>query len=265
MKRLLLAPLLVLLLVSCKKNDDVIVATVDGPQLARIRAADGTVQTEFTYDDLGRLVNQKSFSSLRKTPDEIRYAYDGQGRLEKIETSTLGHLSCAACEGPAMKFTQTFEYDGSGRLARTKNVNEAGFVASEWSYEHDANGRIVRQSSFFTSTNQKGRYDTFTYDARGNITKTETFSADGTLTNRYTYQYDDRPNPFRGVYLGIQAAIFRSANNIVREKYEYFGILPANLLPPDYDHATRFTYDPATGYPVRAEYSTGSVSLFEYR
>ena len=263
MNRLLLAPLLVLLLVSCKKND-AIVAYVDGPQLARIRAANGFVQTEFRYDELGRLVNQKSYSPSRKTPDEITYAYDRQGRLEKIETSTLSYLSCAACEGPAMKFTQTFEYDGNGRVARTKNLNEAGFVASEWSYDYDAAGRIVRQNSFFNSTNQKGRYDTFAYDARGNITKTESFAADGTLTNQYTYTYDDRPNPFRGVYLGIQAAMFRSPNNIVREKYEYFGILPHNLLPPDYNRATRYDYDPATGYPVRAEYEGGSVSIFEY-
>jgi hypothetical protein len=265
MNRLLFAPLLILLLFACKRNNDVTVPPVGGPQLARIRAADGFVQTEFTYDAEGRLVNQKTFSRTRKTPDEITYAYDRQGRLENIETSTLSYLSCAACEGPAMKFTQTFEYDGSGRVARTKNLNEAGFVASEWSYEYDGSGRIVRQSSFFASINRAGRYDTFAYDGRGNIIKTESFSEDGTLTNRTTYQYDDRPNPFRGVYLGIQAAIFRSPNNIVREKYEYFGILNGMMLSPNYDKATRFIYDPASGYPVRAEYENGSVSLFEYQ
>ncbi len=259
MNRPLLAPLLVFLFFSCRKNEPV--GYPNGEiRLQRIKDKAGRVSTEFTYDGQGRILNQKSFSTGRKMPDEINYSYDGQGRLGRVETSTLDYLSCFTCEGPAMKFTQTFEYDGNGRLARTKNVNEAGFVASEWSYEYDGTGRRIRQNSL-TQMGVKGNAITFTYDARGNITKVETFSADGSLTNRDTFEFDERPNPFRPVYLGSYAAFFRSPNNVVRVKNEF---LAPGGSPPS-ESTIRYDYDPATGYPVRAEEASGSVSVFEYQ
>lgn len=260
MKRLLFAPLLVLLVVSCKKADPVVYP--DGEvRLQRIKDKEGRVRHEFMYDARGRIVNQKMFFGARKTPSEIKYFYDRSGRLSGTETLSLEYLSCSYCEGPALKFYQVFEYDRRGRLARTKHLNEENKVVSEWTHEYDGDGRLIRYSSFFVSTGRKGRYDVFTYDTRGNITKAETFAADGNLTNRGTYEYDDRPNPYRGLYLGIQAASFRSPNNVVRSKSEFLSPYGG---PPS-ESTTRFEYDPATGYPVRAEYENGTVSIFEYR
>lgn len=251
--------LIIGLISACKKDEPV--TYQDGKiRLQRIKSEDGRVQSEFNYDTQGRVLSQKNYSGTRKTPDEITYIYDGQGRLIKIETSSLGYLSCAACEGPAMKFTQTFEYDGNGRVSGTKNLNEKGWVASWWAYEYDAAGRVVRQNGF-SPAGVKGNVNTFTYDARSNITKTETFAADGKLTNRNTYEYDKRPNPFQPLYLGTYIAFFRSPNNVVRSKSEF---LSPGGSPPS-EGSTRYDYDSATGYPVRADHGSGSVSLFEYK
>lgn len=258
MKRLTCLPLLFLLFVSCKKNEPFV--SPDGQiRLQRIKDKDGRVSTEFSYDAQRRILNQKSYWLGRTTPDEIKYSYDGQGRLEKVETSTLGLLSCYGCEGPATKFIQTFEYDANGRVVSTRNMKEDGWVASQWAYEYDLNGRLIRQNSF-SPNGVKGNYNTFTYDTRGNITKTETFAANGTLTNRNTYEYDAQPNPFQSVYLGLYAALFRSPNNVVRSKSEF---LSPGGSPPS-EGSTRYDYDPTTGYPVRAEHENGSVSVFEY-
>lgn len=259
MNRLLFAPLLILLVVSCRKND---VGYPEGElRLQRIRGKDGQIRHEFVYDARGRIVNQKMFFGMRKTPSEIHYFYDKKGSLTRVETTSLEHLSCSSCEGPAVKFFQLFEYDRAGRVSRTVHLNENGEVASEWSHEYDGSGRLVRRSSFFARLGRKGSYEVFTYDPRGNITKTETFAADGRLTNRSTYEFDDRPNPYRPLYLGLHAAFFRSPNNVVWVKNEF---LSPEGSPPS-ERTTRYAYDPATGYPVRAEESSGSISIFEYQ
>lgn len=258
MNRLLFAPLLILLLFSCRKNDTV----PDGEvRLQRIKDKDGRVRHEFTYDARGRLLNQKMFLGMHKTPPEIQYVYDKKGRLSGIESTSFGHLSCSSCEGPALKTFQLLDYDRAGRVTRTVHLNENGEVASEWSHEYDNSGRLVRRSSFFARLGRKGNYEVFTYDPRGNITKSETFAADGRLTNRSTYEFDDRPNPYRLLYLGLHAAFFRSPNNVVQVKNEF---LSPGGSPPSVS-TTRYEYDPATGYPVRAEEGSGSVSIFEYQ
>ncbi len=262
MNRLVYA-LLLLVFVSCKKNEPIVYP--DGQiRLQRIKDKDDHVSSVFEYTPDGNVLSMKNYRPGRKTPDETTYFYDRQKRLERVETSTLGLLSCYLCEGPATKFTQTFDYDASGRVVSSKNLKEDGWVASQWAYEYNANGRLVRQYST-TSTGAKGNYNTFTYDSRGNIIQTETFNASGILTNRSTYEYDDRPNPFRPVYLGVQAALFRSPNNVVRMKNEFLGTPASPPSPPSDWFELRYTYDPSTGYPLRQEESNGVVSVFEYQ
>ncbi|MCY7352798.1 MAG: hypothetical protein LH606_19420 [Cytophagaceae bacterium] len=251
--------LLLLIVSACKKNEPAI-PTNSELRLQRIKSEDGRLQNEFQYRPDGKALLQKSYSPSRKTPDEIRYFYDEQGQLAKIETSTLGHLSCAACEGPAMKFVQTFEYNAAGQVAQTLHQQENGSLTNRWTHEYDGSGRLVRRSST-APTGVKGNYVTYDYDSRGNMVKIETFAADGRLTNRDTYQYDARLNPFQPVYLGSYIAFFRSPNNVVRTKSEF---LSPNGGPTS-EGSVRYDYDLTTGYPVRAEYENGSVSVFEYK
>lgn len=263
MNRLLLAPLLLLLLISCKKNDPVVYP--DGEvRLQRIKDKDGRVSTQFEYAPDGKLVSMKNFLFGRATPDETNYFYDGQGRLERVETSTRGHLSCISCDGPALKFTQTVEYNATGQVGQTLHRQENGTITARWNYEYDGNGRLVRRTST-TSSGSKGNSVVYTYDARSNITQVETSDADGRLTNRERYEYDDRPNPFGRVYLGLQTAFFRSPNNVVRQKYEFFGTAATPATPPGDWGELRYTYDATTGYPIRMEESNGVVSVYEYR
>lgn len=262
MNRPLFALLLVLLVLSCKKEEPVIYP--DGTtRLLRVRSADGFVREAFDYDTQGRVLTHRRFFPGQTASEETTYAYDAQGRLLNARATRLIY-TCGTCEGVPTKFTETFAYDGNGRLVESQDAGENGLFAGRWTYEYDATGRLTRQNAF-TDAERLGGYAVFGYDARGNILKADYFQVDGNLLSRNVYEYDRRPNPFPTVYRGIQAALFRSPNNIVRDKYEYFGILNGMVLPPDYDRATRYTYDPITAYPVRAEASDGTVSIFEYQ
>jgi len=146
MNRLLLAPLLVLLLISFQKNDPVPVVYPDGEvRLQRIKDKDGRVSTAFEYAPDGKLVSMKNCLLGRATPDETTYFYDGQGRLERVETSTRGYVSCISCDGPALKFTQTFEYNATGQVSQTLHRQENGTITARWNYEYDGGGRLVRR------------------------------------------------------------------------------------------------------------------------
>lgn len=259
MKRLLFAPLLVLLLFSCRKNDPIVYP--DGElRLQRIKDQDGRVSTAFEYTPDGKLISMKNFLFGRTNSDETNYFYNRQGRLERVETSTRGYLSCFTCDGPALKFTQTIEYNAAGQVSQILHRQENGSLTNRWNHEYDGSGRLVRRTST-TPSGAKGNTVEYTHDARANVTKVETFAADGRLMNRETYEYDERPNPFQRVYLGLYAALFRSSNNVVRSKAEF---LSTGGAPPS-EGSTRYDYDTTTGYPVRAEFENGSVSIFEYQ
>lgn len=260
MNRPFFALLLVLLAFSCKKSE--VVIHPDGTtRLLRVKSGDGAVQNEFSYDAQGRVLTQKRLIPGQTVAEEMTHAYDAQGRLSRIE-AIRPVQSCGACEGVPVRFTQTFTYDANGRLIESKEVSETGSVAGWWTYEYDTNGRLTRQNSV-ASAGRPGGHTVFGYDARGNVVKAEHFFHDGSLMGRNTYEYDKRPNPFLPLDRGVQAAQFRSPSNIVRDKFEFFGAFL--MRSPDYDRTTRYTYDPASGYPVRAEFSDGTVSIFEYQ
>lgn len=74
------------------------------------------------------------------------------------------------------------------------HLRRPGDEVHQETFEYDGSGRLARQYSF-AQNGAKSNSSTFSYDARGNITKTETFAANGTLTNRSTYEFDDQPVP----------------------------------------------------------------------
>lgn len=266
-RSLAVLPLLLLLFISCKKNEPVVYPS-EQLRLQRIKADDGRLMSEFSYDTEGRVLSQRSYSPGRKIPDETVYGYDGQTRVVKIETTTLGYSGCATCEAPVLESSQRLEYDTGGQLKRLNLFREDGTMTSYVALDYDRFGRVSQYNLFGAAPGVSARLvmrTTFSYDTRGNMTQLESFDADGTLNARTTYEYDNRPNPFQRLYLGVFTGLFRSPNNATRQKYEYFGPHLMNMPSPNSDRSTRYDYDPLTGYPVKAYYSGGNVSVFEYR
>jgi hypothetical protein len=246
-------------LLSCGKQ------TPDPDRPVRLRSERteaGGYQQEYRYDERGNVLLQRSFTPPRQTPDSISYTYGPGRRLKRIDASTRGYLSCAACEGPALKTAQTFEYDAQARVAFINHLNNQNQIVSRirFVYDSDRVSRIDRLRADYTPFS----YLTWQYDARGNIIQEEEFGADGTLRYRRSYEYDDHPNPYQYLYLGTYVPLFRSPNNLLRDKYEYLGP-PLGVPDPSYDWRpfATYTYDSVTGYPTRIE-SPGVVSVLRY-
>lgn len=54
------------------------------------------------------------------------------------------HRGDGACERTGGEYTDTYEYDGAGRLVREERRDQTGAVISRTAYEYDGKGRLQR-------------------------------------------------------------------------------------------------------------------------
>jgi hypothetical protein len=248
---------LLLVLTQCRKKNDPAPGTPGAPRLSRITNESGQLLAEFGYRPDGKLSNYKQYSAGVSLPNRTEdYAYDAQGRLERVDVATaIGNI--------LTRSEEVMAYTSAGKVETVTISQVSGtqrFPSAQIRLEYDASGRVSKSSLLGASngTYALSSYDTYAYDGRGNVTKTESFFANNQPLSRLTFEYDTRPNPFRTAGRMQWAASYQSPNNATREKYEYLG--PAGGTSPNYDRPITYQYNGA-GYPTQA---TQDGIVFKY-
>ncbi|MFN8357020.1 MAG: hypothetical protein U0Y10_21380 [Spirosomataceae bacterium] len=236
MKNFLLL-LVLLALVGCKKNEEII---RNSQFLKQITARGKPFQT-FEYTG-NLLVKENVFGVCEKSPaDEYFYTYQGvtlsklQSVLRSIYSSTVTMCNPAS---PGELSEETFEYDSQNRLIKVSRQK------SYTLYSYNAQGQ-VEKLTLYGGTNPLTT--SFKYDAKGNIIETTDYS--GYVTQ---YEYDDKINPF---YLINQKPSWispfnKSPNNITK------------IIGSQGNYVRNFTYN-ALGLPSEME-ENGQTYYFEY-
>lgn len=211
--------------------------------------------------------------------DVITYQYDAQKQLQKAEYSgdaagdnyvkeytydAAGRVSketFKSADGDTFSYF-TFEYEANNllkKIAFYSRDNQGSTLVHQYNrvIDYDANGQVEKVSTYAPENHTTAsRYDVYTYDAKGNVTKIEEFVQNGTSTVNDVsteYTYDSKKNPYLGAtFLGVGAEMF-SKNNIASRKETYH----LSGLTKMYTHTYQYN---EKEYPAKETINTGSQS-----
>lgn len=165
----------------------------------------GGTNTEYFYDDLGRLVKEVSSNEIQK-----EYTYDAANNRKSLVIKQNG----------LVKTNTNYTYDNMNRLEK---VYENGALTA--TYQYDANGN--RQSLTYSNGNKT----TYLYNVANKL-ESITNTKNGTLLSSYIYQY----------YLdGNQASKTDNKGKTTSYKYDDLGRLTEEL--PSAEPAVSYAYD----------------------
>lgn len=165
----------------------------------------------YSYNSDGRLATiYKAYTDRRKTSNRDYYYtsvlhYDGQGRLTSFENQP--DYTAAGTVYPAL---YTYEYDAKGNVSlinyalNSPDSSNNRFSETKFYLTYDNANRLIKLKSI-NDIFQDGIIYEYTYD-KGIIVKIDKSTQDNTgrisLAYTRTYQFDDKPNPFYGLYTG---------------------------------------------------------------
>ncbi len=165
----------------------------------------GGTNTNYFYDDLGRLVKEVSSNEIQK-----EYTYDAANNRKSLVIKQNG----------IVKTNTTYTYDNMNRLEK---VYENGVLTA--TYQYDANGN--RQSLTYSNGNKT----MYTYNAANKLDSI-TNTKNGTLLSSYIYQY----------YLdGNQASKTDNKGKTTSYKYDGLGRLTSEI--PSDEPTVSYAYD----------------------
>ena len=216
-------------------------------RLTEKRLADGKI-VRYKYDEAGDLieVNDGSFP--------VRYAYDAQRRLTRIEYPTIRRSLTYTYDqrGLLAQFTDSegrtvqYLYDAAGRV---RGLRLADGRTIQFTY--DAGDRIT------SATYPNGVKGAWEYDARGLVTSIAYADSAGSVLAQWTYTYDAADNLVRAVDAQGRATEYRydGAGRLLEEqgpagaiRYAYLPggnrgqlVTAGRTVPYQYDLADRLT------------------------
>ena len=223
----------------------------------------GYIVGQYTYtpDNLISEVNSTLF--YRK------YYYDDSKKLIKEEVAiSPSSLSSIAPSGSTHEFVDPvktgitmyslYQYEKNGNLAKQLNyVPENGqFVfRSMRSFEYD-NNNMISKILLHDSDSTVTQMYTFNYDNYGNVIEwnylTYLFIPDGTgpkLLTMTTFEYDSYYNPYSVFKQSGNPGINSNRNNIIKTITHNYEPVPGT--PEFSESITSYEYNTQTGYPVK--------------
>ncbi|GAB3804413.1 hypothetical protein GCM10028819_35940 [Spirosoma humi] len=174
------------------------------------RASMNTVNT-FSYDGQGKLRSILAYRSPDSTVAPVEntiYEYDGQNRLIKVQHAEVRRGSNSE--------TYTLSYNAAGQLSELANMPSTFSVSLQYNSANQVSSynkgisvgglRSTGGGSFtFTGHNLTSSYETFTvYASGGSPTAPPVYSR----VTSTTYTFDDKPNPFYGVFIIPASGVF---------------------------------------------------------
>ncbi|WP_128545930.1 hypothetical protein [Larkinella soli] len=202
-------------------------------RLKKITYPDGSIR-QFYYDTEGKLI--KEDLSRKSTPfGQIRQSYGTGGRLTSYSLRYL-HPEAPWNYG----YAETFVYGTDGRLARKERYvlrqgsspeipakalfytdsllyNPAGQITGRRRYSYGVRSGLISATPVSMTTSE------YRYDGQGNLAEEtsttvalQAGNASNTIIRKISYEYDDKPNPYRMANYPVFDQNGWSKNNCVR-------------------------------------------------
>ena len=177
MKKIILAILSVLCLVSCnqsEKKNDLTEENLKG----KVKSI-----TENTYeavDKFGQIEKGDVLvdSSAVYTDDGHFKIYNEKGnKIEENYYNSNGSLI----------YKNTYKYDEKGNKIEENYYNSNGRLYSKTTYKYDEKGNIIEKNNY--DSNDLFNKTTYKYDEKGNTIEINNYNSDGRLDSKYTYKY----------------------------------------------------------------------------
>ena len=206
MKKIILAILSVLRLVSCKqsekKNDlteENLKGKVKSIKETLYEAVDKFGQIEkgnwfnnyFTiYDKKGNIIEENDYDSDGSLNSKTTYKYDEKGnKIEENDYDSDGRLDSKT----------TYKYDEKGNIIEENHYDSDGRLDSKTTYKYDEKGNTIEKNYYSYSDGRLDSKITYKYNEKGNtIEENDYYYSDGRLdsktTYKYKYEYDKNNN-----------------------------------------------------------------------
>jgi hypothetical protein len=216
--------IIVLSIITSCTNDPI---EVNGSCFVKCIVANDEIVSNFIYNYNYKLVEDQSFYYCSK------YNYDDNGRLIKQEVaidpdiySSTNHSKSELMTSENSTFTVNYiyEYNTEGKLVTQKNYvkkNDQFEYTSMNSFEYDGD-KIVKWN-LYDNQNTLTQYYTYEYDDKGNVIKQKQYSfltADGVgteskLVSEISFKFDTKKNPFV-IYKQLgHPGLYTNPNNII--------------------------------------------------
>ncbi|MBO5939139.1 MAG: RHS repeat protein [Clostridia bacterium] len=209
----------------------------------------------YEYDEYGRPILQRYFSTMSEHMTVIRQEYDEKGNLIKHSYQY----------SPQNIQETTYEYDEEGKLIRQNDP----YMDGDGTYKlaaYDEKGNVVRIGYYFSyenephfeefyEYNEEGKrtkltqksnmyeyIETYEYDVCGNMVK-ESQTYNGVLRYFTAYEYDERGNKIKGSHYSNEDS-FAEPHTVWSWEYDENGKLTAQTYESDsYSSKTEYEYD----------------------
>ena len=255
MKKLILFLSLIALISCAKENTEYEDPCNESNLIRKVRINNLDIQ-EVTYDGNCQLNESIERFAYQK------YIYNSSNQLEKIEVKfSYDGVSCYMQPGSTGEtFTDprkakvgmffVFEYNVNGTLAKKKlfyNNNDAPQLTSYEVYTYKENQ--IEKIETFNPNGERNNMNTFEYDSNGNVKKSDFYSISNStpfLSSSYTYQFDDKINPFLIFAAEGSPGKYTNPNNIITEVLTNYGM---NGYQSEDEISYTYEYN-SLGYPV---------------
>lgn len=187
-----------------------------------------SIITEYAYNSAGKLISQQS-------PGDSPTVYhrDALQRITKIATVQSG--------GETIYLNVFYTGASSSHIAYTLNGKSPGTLLDSMAYTYT--GDHVQSISWYVYNNgvpQFSGYRTIAFDTQGNVSSMDNYGADSTHNIRYTFEYDNKPNPYYSpgddVRLYLEWGYVCSPNNTVKQNNQIETGTPSDYVSYAYTY-----------------------------
>lgn len=254
---------------SCEKNESLYEELADGTQLHKV-LIEGEVYQEFTYNDAGLILEEKSKyfytnHNYNSRNQLVRTDHYMDWRIVSSSSHVLDELAkrteWVSSENTELDSYFELSYNDDGKLSR-RDVKRVKTDSESYSrFTYNSNGRVERRTAY--NEDEAFLFDNYFYDTAGNLVREERYLIleNGTeeLQTRTDYKFDAKMNPyisFRGLMIPGRNT---NRNNIVEKRYEHFfevsGLSEKVSVTND-----SYAYN-ENGYPIR---KNGNLEFIYY-
>lgn len=263
MKTIALTFLFSLILVSCAKDEPLlIIENTNIPLISKVLIG-GETYEEYTYNDANLLNEEKSKFHYSK------HTYNGKNQLiasdfywdMRVASSNSSVLEDAMNreewvnpENTPKSISHSYDYYTEEQLIRKAYIRPEPGNSSirEFILEGD---RVIRSRGYKDA--EITGYTDYTYNSNGNLAKEERYhsSPEGMeLSTTTEYEYDNMHNPYQAFRRLITPGIYTNQNNIVKETYTIHFEVDASI---EKVQITENSYEyNDMGYPIKKNEGT---------
>ncbi|MBI4211380.1 MAG: RHS repeat protein [Deltaproteobacteria bacterium] len=192
---------------------------------------------EMTYDEAGRIKEERGYNNTPQTPQVTRYTYDGLGRVTSVTApngavtatsyNNFGQVnfgqtnaqhvvvSTKVGETPEIWSSTKKYFDGGGKGYKTVAPSDQGTnitIISDKSESFDRRERIVRYDDPYQSNSPQQRYTLVTFDDRGRTKRIQRME-DGTLKHLRFYSYGPQMDEINNAHASTRLVGITDAKN----------------------------------------------------